>query len=60
MTVKEAEQYLAEKHFPPGSMGPKIEAAIDFLKAGGERVIIGSIEKAYEAINGDAGTIIIP
>jgi carbamate kinase len=58
MTVKEAEKYLAEKHFPAGSMGPKIEAAIDFLKAGGEKVIIGSIEKAYEAINGDAGTII--
>jgi len=60
MTVEEAEQYLAEKHFPAGSMGPKIEAAIDFLKAGGEKVIIGSIEKAYEAINGDAGTIITP
>jgi carbamate kinase len=58
MTLKEAEQYLAEKHFPAGSMGPKIEAAIDFLKAGGEKVIIGSIEKAYESINGDAGTII--
>jgi len=60
MTMKEAKQYLAEKQFPAGSMGPKIEAAIDFLNAGGEKVIIGSIEKAYEAINGDAGTTIIP
>jgi carbamate kinase len=60
MSLAEAEKYLAEGHFPPGSMGPKIEAAIDFLKAGGERVIISSIEKAYEAVEGNAGTTITP
>ncbi|HIJ17408.1 MAG TPA: carbamate kinase, partial [Thermoplasmata archaeon] len=42
--------------FPPGSMGPKIEAAIRFLKGGGEEVIITSIDKLFEAIDGTAGT----
>jgi carbamate kinase len=60
MTVAEAEQYYCEKQFPPGSMGPKIEAAIDFIKSGGKRVVIGSIEKAYQAVTGSAGTIIEP
>ncbi|RKX18842.1 MAG: carbamate kinase, partial [Candidatus Zixiibacteriota bacterium] len=59
MTLAEAERYLSEGHFPPGSMGPKIEAAVDFLKAGGSKVIISSIEKAYEAVNGRAGTTIV-
>lgn len=60
MSLAEAEKYLAEGHFPPGSMGPKIEASIDFLSAGGEKVVISSIEKAYEAVKGNAGTTIIP
>ena len=60
LTVAEAKNYLAEGHFPPGSMGPKIGAAIDFLKSGGEKVIIGSIDQAYEAVKGDAGTLIVP
>jgi carbamate kinase len=60
LKVADAEKYLADGHFPPGSMGPKIEAAIHFLKAGGEKVIIGSIERAYEAVNGKAGTTIVP
>jgi carbamate kinase len=60
MTVAEAERYYSEKQFPPGSMGPKIEAAIDFIKSGGKRVVIGSIDKAYEAVTGSAGTIIEP
>jgi carbamate kinase len=58
LSVAEAEQYYREGQFPPGSMGPKIEAAIDFLKSGGKRVVIGSIEKAYESVTGNAGTII--
>jgi carbamate kinase len=60
MTVRDAKQYCAEKHFPPGSMGPKIEAAITFLEFGGERVIITSIESAAEALDGHAGTVILP
>lgn len=58
LTVDEAKTYLSEKHFPPGSMGPKIQAAINFLEGGGERVIITSIEKSIEAAYGRAGTVI--
>ncbi len=59
MTAEEARTYLDEGHFPKGSMGPKIEAAINFLSQGGEEVMITSIEKAAEAIEGRAGTRII-
>jgi carbamate kinase len=57
LTVEEAKNHLAEGHFPPGSMGPKIEAAIQFLESGGKEVIVTSIPKAYEAVKKrDAGT----
>jgi carbamate kinase len=58
MTVSEAEKYLHEGHFPAGSMGPKIEAAVSFLKQGGGKVVISSIEKASDAIFKKAGTVI--
>jgi carbamate kinase len=58
MTVADCDRYLAEGQFPKGSMGPKIEAARDFIKRGGTKVIITSIEKAVAAIDGDAGTVI--
>ncbi len=60
LTVAEAKGYLAQGHFPPGSMGPKIEAAISFLEKGGKEVVISSIEEGYEAVTGDAGTTIVP
>ena len=60
ITVDQAKKYMAEGHFPPGSMGPKIQAAINFLESGGERVIITSIEKSGEALDGTAGTVIVP
>jgi carbamate kinase len=53
-------RYYEMNQFPPGSMGPKVEAAISFLKAGGKEVIITSIEKGYEAVRGKAGTRIVP
>jgi len=56
LSLKEAKHYLADGEFPPGSMGPKIEAAIRFLENGGERVIIASLERAQEALAGQAGT----
>ena len=59
MTVEEARRFLKEGHFPPGSMGPKILAAIDFLDRGGERVLITSIDRISQALEGKAGTIII-
>jgi carbamate kinase len=58
MTVKEAEQYMKEGHFPPGSMGPKVTASIRFIKHGGRRVIITSREKALQALKGKGGTVI--
>jgi carbamate kinase len=58
MSLVEAEKYLAEGQFPAGSMGPKIQAAIMFLKNGGETVIITSPEFIEKAINGQTGTVI--
>jgi carbamate kinase len=59
VTVDEMEQYLEAGHFAPGSMAPKIEAAIDFLKNGGERVIITSPENIGRAIRDGRGTHIV-
>lgn len=56
LTVKEAERYLKEGHFPSGSMGPKIQAAINFLNWGGEVAIIAAIDKVKEALEGITGT----
>jgi carbamate kinase len=56
MTLKEAKHYLAEGHFPPGSMGPKIEAAIKFLDSGGKTAMITSLEGIEDALNGKGGT----
>lgn len=56
MTVAEARRHLAAGQFPAGTMGPKIEAAIGFLEAGGERVTIGSLDSAAAALAGRAGT----
>jgi carbamate kinase len=60
VTIAEARQYAAQGHFPPGSMGPKIEAAITFLESGGDKVIITSIEQCAAALDEEAGTIIVP
>jgi carbamate kinase len=49
LTVAEAKRYLAEGHFAPGSMGPKIEAAVQFLEQGGREVVITVPEKARQA-----------
>jgi carbamate kinase len=58
ISVEEAKKYLAEGHFLPGSMAPKITAAIRFLEAGGKKVIITSLEKIGEALKGETGTLI--
>ena len=59
MTLEEAEQYYLDGQFPPGSMGPKIQAAIQFLRSGGKRAIITSLDYIESAIKGEAGTQII-
>lgn len=59
MTVEEAEQYMKEGHFAPGSMLPKVQAAVKFAKsAPGKKAIITSLYKAVEALEGKAGTVI--
>ena len=60
MTVSEAARLLDAKHFPPGSMGPKIKAALQFLSGGGKEVIITSYQNAGKALRGEAGTRVIP
>ena len=56
MTLEEAEQYFLDGQFPPGSMGPKIQAAIEFLRSGGKKAIITSLDCIESAIKGEAGT----
>jgi carbamate kinase len=51
-------QYMAEGHFKPGSMMPKIEAIIEFLEGGGKKAIITSPENLLRAVKGEAGTTI--
>jgi len=58
MSLDEAKRYLAEGHFPSGSMGPKIEASIKFLNSGGKRTIITSLEALDDAISNKRGTVI--
>ncbi len=59
MTVAQAERYLEEGHFLEGSMKPKIVACLRFLEAGGEKAIITSLDKAVDALEGNAGTVIV-
>jgi carbamate kinase len=60
MTVKQAEDYVAEGHFAPGSMLPKIEAALRFLRGGGRRVVITTPEFLEDAVLNGRGTHIVP
>ncbi len=56
VSTTDAKEYMKQGHFPPGSMGPKIQAVINFLESGGEQAIITSIEKITEALEGKSGT----
>jgi len=60
MSTTEARRYMDEGHFPSGSMGPKVNAAIDFIESGGEKVIITSIRLARKSLDGEAGTHVVP
>ncbi|RLC23117.1 MAG: carbamate kinase [Deltaproteobacteria bacterium] len=59
-TVAEMKRYMGEGHFAPGSMAPKVQAAIQFLENGGREVIITHPEALEEAVLGREGTHIIP
>jgi carbamate kinase len=58
--LSEIMTYHEAGEFPPGSMGPKVEAAAQFLQAGGKEAIITSLDHLAEAVLGDAGTHIVP
>lgn len=60
MTVAEAEQYIAEGHFAPGSMLPKVQAIIKFLKEGGKKALITDPPNIQRALRGETGTWIVP
>ena len=56
LTIAEAERHLAAGQFPSGSMGPKIEAAIQFVRASGKEVLITDVEHLRDALVGKEGT----
>ena len=58
--VPTAKRLLAEGQFPPGSMGPKIDACIRFVEAGGHEVLVTRAESLAEALEGKTGTYIRP
>lgn len=60
ITLEEAQQFISEGHFARGSMLPKIEAAVDFVRNGGPRAIISNPENLQRALHGETGTHIIP
>lgn len=58
--LEEAQKYIEEGHFAPGSMLPKIKAAMSFAQSKeGRRALITSLEKAAEGIAGETGTVIV-
>jgi len=60
MTMEQALKHLKEGQFPPGSMGPKIEAAVEYIKNGGKKVIITSANHLKAALINRSGTTIVP
>jgi carbamate kinase len=58
--LSEIKAYHEEGHFPAGSMGPKVDAAICFIERGGKRAIISHLDQAMPALMGEAGTHIVP
>ncbi len=60
VNINEIERYIQEGQFAPGSMLPKIKASIEFLKNGGEKVIIAKNGNLIEAYEGKTGTHIVP
>lgn len=59
VTISEIRRLHEQGHFPPGSMGPKIDAAIEFINGGGRRVMIGDLGDAVSVLNGETGTHIV-
>ena len=60
LTVKEALVLMKKGEFGAGSMGPKVQAAVGFVQAGGTRSVIADLKDASAALQGGAGTEIVP
>jgi len=60
VTASELEGHRAEGHFAAGSMGPKVDAALRFVAAGGRRAIIAHLDEAGDALAGKSGTHVVP
>jgi carbamate kinase len=60
MTLAEAQKYMEEGHFAPGSMLPKIEAAMDFVRMGGPQALITDPPNLARALRGETGTRVVP
>jgi carbamate kinase len=60
MTLSDARQYMEEGHFAPGSMLPKIEAAVEFVRMGGPQAVITDPPNLARALRGETGTRIVP
>jgi len=60
LPVSEAKELLAAGEFGAGSMGPKVQAAVNFLEAGGARAVIAELDAATDALAGAAGTELVP
>lgn len=59
LTVEEAEKYMQEGQFPGGSMMPKVQACVEFVKSGNKKAIITSVEEISSALKGVSGTLFI-
>ena len=60
VTVAQLRRYSEDGHFPPGNMGPKVEAALSFMENGGREAIITRYEQLVDAVHDRAGTHILP
>jgi carbamate kinase len=56
ISIDDMQEHIEKGHFGEGSMKPKVQAAVDFVKNGGQKAIITSIEKVSEAVHGEAVT----
>jgi carbamate kinase len=59
LPVERAKEMMATNHFPPGSMGPKMQASIDFVEATGKEVLITDEESLKRALEGKGGTFLV-
>ena len=58
ITVDEAQRWFDEGQFPAGSMGPKMQAAIQFVRATGREVVITDVDHVRDALGGTGGTVV--